>query len=181
MCRLGGPHLCRPSTRLRRLRRATPRILHLKLDRQALLRLCLVFHWAWLTILFSQVLRNIMAVPFVAVIPMNHPDDWPPLYGSPRHAYSLRRFWGVFWHKIAAPSQTASGRIFSRRVIGLGEAAEKCFVAFWVFAISGVLHALVNLKVDSETRGPFMDLRFLLLNFCGGFLSSCWWWMFWRP
>ena len=67
----------------------------MKLDRQALLRLCLVFHWAWLTILFSQVLHNIMAILFVAVIPMNRPDDWPPLYGSPRHAYSLRGSWDV--------------------------------------------------------------------------------------
>jgi hypothetical protein len=81
----------------------------------------------------------------------------------------------VFWHKIAAPSQAAYGRFVFRRVFGFGEgvsAAEKCFVAFWVFAVSGVLHALVNLKVDPETRDPFMDLRFLLLNFCGGFVES---------
>jgi hypothetical protein len=115
-----------------------------------------------------------MAILFVAVIPLDHPDDWPLLYGNPRQVYSLRRFWGVFWHKIAALSQAAYGRFVSRRVFGFGEgvsAAEKCFLAFWVFAVSRVLHALVNLKVDPETRDPFMDLRFLLLNFCGGFFE----------
>lgn len=25
--------------------------------------------------------------------------DWPPLFGDPRDAYTLRRFWGVFWHQ----------------------------------------------------------------------------------
>ena len=146
---------------------------HTKLDRQALLRLCFAFHWAWLTILFSQTLHNIMAILFVAVIPLDHPDDWPPLYGSPRQAYSLRRFWGVFWHKIAAPSQAVYGRFVSRRVFGFreGVSAEKRFVAFWVFAFSGICHALVNSKVDPETRDAFMDLRFLLLNFCGGFVE----------
>jgi hypothetical protein len=147
---------------------------HLQLDRQALLRFCLAFHWAWPTILFSQTLHNIMAILFVAVIPLDHPDDWPPLYGSPRHAYSLRRFWSVFWHKIAAPSQAVYGRFISRRIFGIkeGVSAEKCFVAFWVFAFSGICHALVNSKVDPETRDAFMDSRFLLLNFCGGFVEA---------
>jgi hypothetical protein len=146
---------------------------HWNLDRQTLLRLCLAFHWAWLTILFSQILHNIMAILFVAVIPLDHPDDWPPLYGSPQQAHSLRRFWGVFWHKIAAPSQAVYGRFVSRRVFGFvpGTSVEKCFIAFWVFAFSGVVHALVNLKVDPDTD-LFMDLRFLLLNFCGGFVES---------
>jgi hypothetical protein len=150
------------------------RYFHAKLDRQTLLRLCLAFHCAWLTISFSQTLHNIMAILFAAVIPLDHPNDWPPLYGSPRQAYSLRRFWGVFWHKIAAPSQVVYGRFILRRVFGFKEgvsAAEKCFVAFWVFAFSGICHALVNFKVDPETRDAFMDLRFLLLNFCGGFVE----------
>lgn len=47
---------------------------------------------------------------------------------------------------------------------------ERSLVAFWVFAISGVVHALVNVKADPEID-PLLDLHFLLLNFCGGYLE----------
>lgn len=146
---------------------------HWALDRQALLRFCLAFHWAWLTIFFSHIIHSIMAILFVVALPLDHLDDWPPLFGNPLRAYSLRRFWGGFWHKIAAPSQAEYGRLVSRRLLGLevNTTEEKSFVALWVFAISGIIHALVNIKTDPETN-PFLDLQFLLLNFCGGFAES---------
>jgi hypothetical protein len=84
---------------------------HWQPHRQALIRLCLALHWTWPTMLFSQILHNIVAIPFVAVIPIDHSNDWPPLYGGPRQVYSLRRS----WHKIAAPSQAVYGRVVSRR------------------------------------------------------------------
>ena len=30
----------------------------------------------------------------------DRPEEWPPLFGSISEAYTLRRFWGVFWHKL---------------------------------------------------------------------------------
>lgn len=146
--------------------------IHLRLDRQALFRLCFAFYWAWITMFFSQIIHSGMAVLFVAILPRDHPDDWPPLFGSPFQAYSLRRFWGKFWHKIAAPSQSIYGRTISQRLFGFhaGSSAEKCFVALWVFAISGIIHCFVNIKADPDSD-PFLDLCFLLKNFCGGLLE----------
>jgi len=89
--------------------------LHGKPDPWALLHLCLALHWAWPTTFFSQILHTIVAILFVAVIPIDHPNDWPPLYGGPRQAYSLHRS----WHKIAAPSQAVYGRFVSQLVLDL--------------------------------------------------------------
>lgn len=146
--------------------------IHLKLNRQALLRLCFAFYWAWITIFFSQIIHNCMAVLFVAILPLDDPDDWPLLFGSPFHITSLRRFWGRFWHKIAAPSQSMYGLWISRYLFGFvaGSSAEKCFIALWVFAISGIVHCFVNIKADPDSD-PFLDFSFLLKNFLGGLLE----------
>lgn len=147
--------------------------MHFKFDRQAVLRLSLALHWAWVSIIFVHTLHTVLAILFVVFLPVDHPDDWPPLFGNPMQAYSLRRFWGVFWHKIASPSQSMYGQVFSRRILRLrfGIAAEKAFIAFWVFAFSGVAHCFANLKAEPHLD-PFLDLRFLLLNFIGGFVES---------
>lgn len=31
---------------------------------------------------------------------MGFASQWPALFGSIAEAYSLRRFWGVFWHRL---------------------------------------------------------------------------------
>lgn len=147
--------------------------MHFKFDRQAILRLSLALHWAWVSIVFVHTLHTGLAILFVVFLPVDHPTDWPPLFGNPMQAYSLRRFWGVFWHKIASPSQAMYGQVLSRRILEFksGTAAEKAFIAFWVFAFSGVAHSFANLKAEPRLD-PFIDLRFLLLNFIGGLAES---------
>ena len=41
---------------------------------------------------------DLAAIVLVAV-GISEPADWPPLFADPREAYSVRRFWGVFWHQ----------------------------------------------------------------------------------
>ncbi|KAG5978016.1 hypothetical protein E4U55_006416 [Claviceps digitariae] len=80
------------------------------------------------------------------------PQDWPPLFGSVREAYSLRRFWTYF---------------LRRNVIRLPRHAHRarwdrhCHL-FLVFLLSGLLHAAVNYHVISPTSsdGPLACIAF---------------------
>lgn len=74
---------------------------------------------------------------------------------------------------IAAPSQATFGRAISMRGLSLrpGTSAEKTFVALWVLAFSGIIGVLVNIKANPEFD-PYLDSRFLLLIFFGGFPES---------
>lgn len=44
--------------------------------------------------------HNLLAALLVSVLQWDGPDEWPALFGSITEAYSLRRFWGRFWHRL---------------------------------------------------------------------------------
>ncbi|KAF3354570.1 hypothetical protein VDGD_02102 [Verticillium dahliae] len=150
---------------------------HLTADRGMMLRVIYAFHWAYLTYLILIVANALLAIVFVGALQLDEPEDWPPLYGSPLKAYSLRRFWGVFWHKIGSPSQAIWGRTIARRILGIeaGSSSEKMFVAFWVFAISGATHIAVNwvTKATAPVEDLMGDMVFLMLSFFGGLGEVC--------
>lgn len=126
-----------------------PVYLHLHLDRAALIRAFAVVDWVAGCYILMTLAHTAMAVLFVAVLRWDEPEEWPPLWGDLREAYSVRRFWGKFWHPVATLTVLSYGRAFSRRVLRLrvGSGGEKMFLAFWVFAISGALHCLVSTLV----------------------------------
>lgn len=148
------------------------RYFHLGWGRATVLRAAFSLHWAWLTYLILTAAHAALAILFVAVLQLDEPREWPLLYGNPLNAYSIRRFWGSFWHRLGTESQLRYGRLVSREVLGLQPrgASEKTFLAFWVFTISGVVHALVTHKAEPEA-GPLSDMWFLQLNFAGGLLE----------
>ena len=146
--------------------------------RVAALRSVYALHWAWLTYLILTAAHTFLAIIFVCVIRIDAPSEWPPLFGSPLEAFSVRRVWGRFWHQLGTPSMLAYGRVVTRKILGLrsGSVAEKALLAMWVFAASGLVHALVTGKTgDSVDVGGGGDLAwissdwwFLMLNFGAG-------------
>jgi hypothetical protein len=56
--------------------------------------------WIWSTYAQLCVSHDLLAVLFVSVLGWDQPEEWPPLFGNITDATSLRRFWGVFWHKL---------------------------------------------------------------------------------
>ncbi|KAJ2906292.1 membrane bound o-acyl transferase family domain-containing protein [Zalerion maritima] len=144
---------------------------HFRPDRAAVVRALFALQWAWLTCLILTVANSLVAVFFVAIIKLDAPEEWTPLFGNPLEAYSLRRFWGIFWHKLGSPAQVEYGRLLADRILGLrpGGGAEKTFIALWVFVVSGLVHGLVAWKTEPEQDArPWGDMKFLLVNFIGG-------------
>ncbi|KAK5999047.1 Acetyltransferase aurG [Cladobotryum mycophilum] len=77
---------------------------------------------------------------------LDPPEDWPPLFGDIREAYSVRRFWGRYWHRLIYHSFSAFGGSISTRLFAFkkgGQAARYASNAL-VFVLSGVMHWFVE-------------------------------------
>ncbi|KAG9533324.1 hypothetical protein KCU93_g325, partial [Aureobasidium melanogenum] len=100
-----------------------------------------------------------------------HPLDlaqfqWPPMFGSPLEAYSLRRYWGRFWHRLVYRPYLSLARVVAGKLHcnAFGSKFEKCFLAFMIFLISGVAHAIVSLQ-EGNLAEAFDDIAFYSINF----------------
>ncbi|KAI9375085.1 membrane bound O-acyl transferase family-domain-containing protein [Aspergillus egyptiacus] len=113
---------------------------------QVKVRSIMSVQWIWHAYFFLEFYHSLLAVLFVAILQFDHPGEWPPLFGSPAEAYSLRGFWGRFWHRLMLPTYIYYAHLVSRRLMRLppGARMEKTVTALVVFTISGVSHALVG-------------------------------------
>lgn len=137
--------------------------------RETVIRACLAVRWIWIAIYEIEAAHAFLAIVFVVVLHFDTAEEWPPLFGSVTEAYSLRPFWGRFWHRIANRSYTNLGRLVSRRGFGFTPStmSDKITGVFVVFLISGLAHSLVS-WCSGDKRHYMLDTYFFLLNFLGG-------------
>ncbi|OTA81200.1 hypothetical protein M434DRAFT_47183, partial [Hypoxylon sp. CO27-5] len=135
------------------------------------LRTIISFHWIWSTYYLLTSAHDILAILFVSILQWDLPSEWPCLFGSVLEAYSLRRFWGVFWqrlhvHIIAAytPNFLCSVEIGQRGNLWWGRRMTNALRALWIFLMSACCHALVNLVV-SQKNTIRLELHFFLANY----------------
>lgn len=82
--------------------------------------------------------------------------DWPPLFGSIFDAYSVRRYYSHFWHKMMRKAFTLHAVILVERAFGLrkGKAAGRSVIVLVSFFISGMMHTITG-----WTPGPCQSIR----------------------
>lgn len=99
----------------------------------------LVHSWLWLASW-----HECLSVVFVCVLRLDEPHEWPPLYGNLLEAYTIRRFWAHFWHRIVYAPFRAVADGLSARVFGQGNrgAARRLVNVALVFLLSGLLHSI---------------------------------------
>jgi hypothetical protein len=133
--------------------------------RETMIRSMLAFHFVWSAWAILTGIHNVLAFIFVAVT-LDEPEDWPPLYGRISQCYTLRSFWGKFWHRLVYRSYTNCGIILSRDILGLERKSVfgKLVISFTVFFLSGVVHMLVTLQLGCSC-GYWEDLYWFFLNF----------------
>lgn len=146
--------------------------------RETALRILTATHWILASYLTLNASRDTLAVFFTCILRLDEPSDWPArLFGNPREAFTLRRFWGRFWHRLIYRSYGHWGRFVAQRLLGSRRRqpgnAEKWCIALAVFFLSGVLHAVVtkwalHLEVD---LGPMGDVGWYCMNFAAGALE----------
>ena len=132
--------------------------------RETALRSWLVFHFVWSSWSMFTAAHDLLAFAHVA-IGIDEPEDWPRLYGSVFEAYTMRRFWGKFWHRLVQRSYVAHGSVISRKILRLppGSVADRICVSVSVFLTSGVVHAFITVQHGFKC-GYWEDLGFFMMS-----------------
>ncbi|KAF1962570.1 hypothetical protein CC80DRAFT_589074 [Byssothecium circinans] len=99
---------------------------------------------------------------------ISEPSEWPPFYGEAGEAYTLRRFWDVFWHQTNSRKFSSIAHYSTHVLFGLPRGTKfaqntRILIAFMS---SGIMHL-----VDDIASGvSFHDsgaLRFFLVQALG--------------
>lgn len=164
-------HDIRPQAESLLRRLPTGRVSH----RELLLRAALVVYHNWASWAQYTAWHDFGALWFVG-LGVDAPGDWPPLFGDPWQAWSLRRYWGVFWHRLAYRTYVGYSKSVADGVLGLrrGGVAYGVWVAFFVFCLSGLAHA-VAARCTGLVCGYWNDARWYLMNFAAMGLEEVVW------
>lgn len=83
-------------------------------------------------------------------------SEWPPLFGNIFEAYSIRRYYSHFWHKLMRKGFTLHSVLLTKSVLGLRKetAIGRATVVMLSFFISGVMHTITG-----WTPGPCQSIR----------------------
>ena len=91
----------------------------------------------------------------IAVGIFNSPlQDWPPLFGDIREAYTLRRWYSHFWHKAMRKAFTIHAVAVTERCFGLRKhtVAGRLIIVLLSFFFSGIMHTITG-----WSSGPCSD------------------------
>ncbi|KAJ5157830.1 uncharacterized protein N7482_008930 [Penicillium canariense] len=94
--------------------------------------------------------------------------NWPPLFGSMADVYTIRKFWGKFWHQYLRQPFTAVSNFIARDVLHLPRPSilERYTNIFLVFLLSGMLHVIVDhiQTVPYEYSGSLIGFPIMALG-----------------
>ncbi|KAJ6602301.1 membrane bound O-acyl transferase family-domain-containing protein, partial [Mycena sp. CBHHK59/15] len=99
-----------------------------------------------------------------AAVGLGAPERWVPLFGGPREAWSIRKFWGRAWHQLVRRFVSAHGKHLAHRVLHLqpGSNASSYVQLYTAFLISALIHYFAETMALRHWRGG--ALRFFLLQ-----------------
>ncbi|PYH48329.1 wax synthase family protein [Aspergillus saccharolyticus JOP 1030-1] len=86
--------------------------------------------------------------------------DWPPLFGNLADAWTLRGFWGKFWHQYLRWPFTTLSTFLTGQVLGLRRHSllERYLNTFLIFFLSMASHTVCEIVagVEGGHRGNFL-------------------------
>ncbi|CAI7654061.1 uncharacterized protein N7487_001898 [Penicillium crustosum] len=98
------------------------------------------------------------------------PSNSPPLIGRMADIYTLRNFWGKFWHQLLRLPLTSTSKFLARDVLGLPRPSfvERYTNVFIVFFFSGLTHAILD-SLRNVSPWDFWTMSFFL-SFVVGYM-----------
>lgn len=118
----------------------------------------LILH-AWIFAGAMLDLTMVMLGLDAVLLRLSQPSSWKPLFGSASSAYTLRGFWGNFWHQslrnlLSKPAEWVVEDIFGLKAIPAEQSRRRWLARYakivFSFALSGLLHALVDSAVGCD-------------------------------
>ncbi|KAF3395269.1 Acetyltransferase pyr8 [Talaromyces pinophilus] len=105
---------------------------------------------------------------FFVAIGVNGVRDWRPLFGSVREIYSLRQFWGKFWHQnlrrmISEPVEFVAHKVLRLSSKGILQRYIKIVLSFY---LSGVTHAIADIA-SNLSWAEQLTVEFFVLQAVG--------------
>ncbi|KAF9652887.1 hypothetical protein BDM02DRAFT_3183230 [Thelephora ganbajun] len=94
------------------------------------------------------------------------PEDWPPMFGSPTHAYSVRTFWSKSWHQILRVPLGRSGAHFAQNVLNLdkGTSGFMTVQSITAFFLSALIHTGGDYAIHRNFGRSGPTFQFFLLQ-----------------
>ncbi|KAJ4151186.1 hypothetical protein LMH87_011901 [Akanthomyces muscarius] len=140
--------------------------------REVYMRTVFALLWAAPTYIMIDAAHVALSLLFVVVLRANRPEEWPPVYGDVREAYTLRGFWGKFWHRLVVPSYSNIGKLVCQLFgIHAKSLLYRLAVACTVFVLSGAAHAVTAWQLgDNECW--HLDIWWFFLNFVASTIES---------
>ncbi|KAJ5635100.1 uncharacterized protein N7484_008413 [Penicillium longicatenatum] len=113
--------------------------------------------------------RYRMASIIVVGLGINSPQDWSPIFGSMSDAYTLRNYWGTFWHQGLRQALTSVSNLVTRDIMHLPRPSllERYTNIFLVFFASGVLHLVTDIVmgIPAQYSGAILFFTSFVLGF----------------
>jgi hypothetical protein len=84
------------------------------------------------------------ASAFAVLILRQSPEEWPPLFGSLKDAYTVRRFYSHFWHRVMRTAYVSNAKALLETISFCLPSLKvnRYTVSFTALGISGVAHSI---------------------------------------
>ncbi|PWY93565.1 hypothetical protein BO94DRAFT_563945 [Aspergillus sclerotioniger CBS 115572] len=109
--------------------------------------------WFIVSRILSEFYYRSFAVPCVA-LRVESPENFPTLFNKMVDAYTLRGFWGKFWHQTLRTNFTAVSNFLTRDILNLPKPSllERYTNVFLVFCLSGIMHVVIDVVSNIPVR-----------------------------
>ncbi|KAL6708276.1 hypothetical protein ACN47E_003200 [Coniothyrium glycines] len=112
--------------------------------------------------LILSMYHDIFAIIFIAS-GLDEDWEWPPLFGPITEAYTMRRYWSIFWHRLIYKSfNVHAAALLGCLGMNHRTALHRFLKNSLVFLLSAVNHALISWRVGDRCAGR--DAKYWLLQ-----------------
>jgi hypothetical protein len=96
--------------------------------------------------LYFEAIHSLFAILFVGVLFLDSSAEWHlSLFGKLMDCWSVRRYWGVYWHDYIYAAFPAHVKLVTRNILGMSRGqGRRVLENALVFAVSGLLHSAVR-------------------------------------
>lgn len=115
--------------------------------------------WLQVTRLYLMIAVVGSLIPVLGVIVNAYsPDECPPVNGPLSEAYTMRKYWGVFWHQNMRRSAAFSGQLLVNDILGLrkGSFSSRYLQLFTGFYVTAAIHVFATWAILGYSIGEWI-------------------------